>query len=393
MQQGSSQERWLAQLAWCKQMREQSPVYYDEQNHLWNLFRYENVVSTLADPATFSSRSMAPAQDSEESFLSSWLKGDITKMDPPQHRHFRGLVSQAFTPRVVEQMAPRIHEITSTLLDEVAAKGEMDLVSDLSAPLPIIVIAELLGVPPEDRNRFKDWSNTLIASTSATPADKARLKEVLPIFKEMFAYLQNFCQARREQPRNDLISHLTKAQFEGRMLDNDEILAFVTTLLVAGNITTTILLGNAIVCLNEHPDATAAIRADPSLLPSAIEEILRYRPPFTVTMRTTTRQVTIQGVTIPANQMVITWLLSANHDERQFPEPERFDIRRHPNRHQAFGHGIHFCIGAPLARLEARIALALLFERFPSLKIQPGAELEAYESPFINGVKNLPVSW
>ncbi|GLV53607.1 cytochrome P450 [Dictyobacter sp. S3.2.2.5] len=395
MQQVSSQERWQAQLAWCKQMREQSPVYYDEQHRLWNLFRYEDVVSTLADPATFSSHIMPPAsaQDSEESFLSSWLKGDITKMDPPQHRHFRGLVSQAFTPRAIEQMAPRIHEITNTLLDGVAAKGEMEFVSDLAAPLPIIVIAELLGVPPEDRDRFKIWSNTLIDSSSVQPGDKATLNKVIPIFKEMFAYLQDFCQARREHPRNDLISHLTQVEFEGRMLNNDEILAFVTTLLVAGNITTTILLGNAIVCLNEHPDAAEAIKADPSLIPSMVEEVLRYRPPFTATMRLTTKEVTIQEVTIPERQMVITWLISANYDEQQFPDPEHFDIRRHPNRHQAFGHGIHFCIGAPLARLEARIALDILLKRFPSLQIQPGARQEAHASPFINGVKTLPVNW
>lgn len=384
------QERWPAMLAWCKQMREDSPVSYDEQTHLWNLFHYDDVVRVLSDPTTFSSQITVPRQ--ADDFFSIWSKGDITKMDPPRHRHFRNLISQAFTPRVVELLAPNIEDITNQLLDKVADKGEMDIVRDLAAPLPIIVIADMLGVPREDRDRFKFWSDTLM-SFSSGGVDVTHLDEIMLIFKEMFAYLEDFCQERRKHPQQDMITRLTTAEVEGKKLDDDEIKTFIVTLLVAGNITTTILLSNIILCFDEYPDSMAALLADPSLIPSAIEEVLRYRPPFTATIRKTTTDVTIQGVTIPAEQLVTTWLLSANHDQQQFPEPERFDILRQPNRHQAFGHGIHFCIGAPLARLEAKIALGILLKRFPSLKCVSGAKLETYPSVFINGVKNLPVTW
>lgn len=272
----------------------------------------------------------------------------------------------------------------------------MDLVRDLAAPLPIMVIAELLGVNVEDRDRFKHWSDVLMTSVPigpGDPTDEAMLQSVVPIMQEMFAYLQRYCQERRQHPREDLISRLTAAQVEGQQLADEEILTFVATLLLAGNVTTTILLGNAVLCLDEHPDAMRALHADPARLSTALEEILRYRPPFTATMRVTTTEITLHGVTIPARHLVNVWLLSANHDERQFREPERFDIWRDPNRHQAFGHGIHFCIGAPLARLEAKIVLSALLERFPGLSRVSGNELKPYESRYVLGVKNLPMAW
>lgn len=392
MQQTSLQKRWDAQLDHFRLMRETKPVHYDEQTHLWNLYRYEDVVYALSHPAIFSSdtNSLVPQQP-EINFMS---KGDITQMDPPRHRQFRNLISQAFTPRVVEQMAPRITALTNQLLDAVTIKNEMDIIRDIAAPLPIIVIAELLGVPSEDRECFKHWSNTLIASSSSMdPTNEEMLASMIPTMREMHEYLQNYVHERRQQPRQDLISRLTTAQVEGHMLDDDEIVGFASLLLLAGNITTTILIGNAILCLTDHPEATAALRADMSLLPSAIEEVLRYRSPFTLTARVTTNDVTLHGVTIPAQQLVNVWLLSANHDEQQFPNPEHFDIRREPNRHQAFGHGIHFCIGAPLARLEGKIVLQALLERFPTLKRLLDIELEPHVSGFVTGVRSLPVTW
>jgi cytochrome P450 len=392
MSQASMQTRWNALLDELRLMRETKPVHYDEQTHLWNLYRYEDVVYALSHPAIFSSdtNSMVPQQP-EISFMS---KGDITQMDPPRHRQFRNLISQAFTPRVVEQMAPRITALTNQLLDAVTPRSEMDIIRDIAAPLPIIVIAELLGVPSEDRERFKHWSNTLIASASSIdPTDEEMLASMIPTMREMHEYLRNYVHERRQQPREDLISRLTTAQIEGKTLDDDEIVGFASLLLLAGNITTTILIGNAVLCLTDHPEAAAALRADMSLLPSAIEEVLRFRSPFTLTARVTTSDITLHGVTIPARQLVNIWLLSANHDERQFPDPEHFDIRREPNRHQAFGHGIHFCIGAPLARLEGKIVLQALLERFPTLQRVPNIELEPHESSFVTGVRSLPVMW
>jgi cytochrome P450 len=377
-------------------MREHSPIFYEEQTQLWNLFRYEDVVRCLSDPTTFSNQTSQDNPESGGGMGGNRRKGDILQMDPPRHHRFRSLISQAFTPRVIEQMAPRITAMTNQLLKEVEARGEMDLIRDLAAPLPIMVIAKLLGVNVEDRDRFQHWSDVLMASVPvgpSDPTDEVMLQSVAPIMLEMLAYLQRSCQERRQHPREDLISRLTTAQVEGQSLSEEEILIFVATLLLAGNVTTTILLGNAVLCLDEHPDAMKVLRADPAGLSTALEEILRFRPPFTTTMRVTTTEVTLHGVTIPARQLVNVWLLSANHDERQFREPERFDIRRDPNRHQAFGHGIHFCIGAPLARLEARIALSALLERFPRLSRVPGSELEPYESRYVLGVKNLPMTW
>ncbi len=392
MPQESMQERWDALLDHLRLMRETKPVHYDEQTHFWNLYRYEDVVYALSHPAIFSSdtNSMVP-QQSEISFMG---RGDITQMDPPRHRQFRNLISQAFTPRMIEQLAPRISALTNQLLDAVTIRSEMDIIRDIAAPLPIIVIAELLGVPSEDRDRFKRWTNTLIASASSMdPNNEEMLTSMIPTMREMREYLEKYVQERRQQPRNDLISRLTTAQIEGQTLDNDEIVGFASLLLLAGNITTTILIGNAVLCLTDHPEAMVALRNDPSLIPSALEEVLRYRSPFTLTARVTASEVTLHGVTIPPRQLVSVWLLSANHDEHQFPNPEQFDIRREPNRHQAFGHGIHFCLGAPLARLEGKIALQALLERFPTLKRVPNVELEPHESGFVTGVQNLPVTW
>lgn len=394
MQLSSSQDRLPSLLDWLRQMRETQPVYNDERTHLWHVFLYDDVQHTLSDPATFSSDTSTVLPQVQEAGVQS--KGDLTQMDPPRHRKLRNLVSQAFTPRVIEQLAPRITDLTNQLLDEGTKQGEMDLIRDLAAPLPIIVIAELLGVPAEDRDRFKRWSDTLIGMATPDaldPTDLTALQAVAPTMQEMYAYLRAYCQERRQHPREDLISRLTSAQVDGQQLDDDEILGFVSLLLLAGNVTTTMLLGNALYCLDQHPDAMKTLLADMSLLPSAIEEVLRYRAPFTLTIRVTTRPVTLHDVTIPAQQLVNVWLISANYDERHFSDPQHFDIRREPNRHLSFGHGIHFCIGAPLARLEGRIALNILLKRFPTLRIKPDGEIQMHESSMITGLKKLPVIW
>jgi cytochrome P450 len=390
----STHDRLPALLDWMGQMRETQPVYYDEKTRFWNVFLYDDIQHALSDPATFSSDTSIVLPQAKEAGIQS--KGDLTNMDPPRHRKLRNLVSQAFTPRVVEQMAPRIAEITNQFLDERAAKGEMDLIRDLAAPLPITVIAELLGVPAEDRDRFREWSDTLMGSADPDSLDMmndALIQAVAPTMQEMYDYLRVYCQDRRRHPREDMISRLTTAEVDGQQLDDDEILGFVSLLLLAGNVTTTILLGNAIYCLDGHPDAMKTLLADMSLLPSTIEEVLRYRAPFTMTVRVTKTPVTIRNVTIPERQLVNVWLISANYDKNHFSDPQHFDIRRTPNRHMTFGHGIHFCIGAPLARLEGRIALNILLQRFPPLHIKSDAEIQMHGNSMVTGLKNLPVTW
>jgi cytochrome P450 len=338
------------------------------------VFRYADVEQVLTDYKLFSSvRNPEVTQ----------ARPNILNMDPPRHRQLRNLVTQAFTPRSVAQLTERITAIVTQLLDEAASNGHMDIIDDLAYPLPVIVIAELLGIPPEDRARFKLWSDAAVGSLSTDNIDPR------PEMGEYF--LQIFAQ-RREHPQNDLVSALLNAQVDGEHLTQAEMLSFCILLLVAGNETTTNLIGNALLCLDDFPDAMEALRAEPNLIPSAIEEVLRYRSPVQFTGRIATSDTIVGGQAIKAGQGIRLLLGSANRDEAQFPNADSFDIRRMPNRHLAFGHGIHFCLGAPLARLEAKIALTLLLERFSTIQRMRDVPLEHVGSFLMYGVKHLPVT-
>jgi cytochrome P450 len=359
-----------------KIMRESSPVFYNERIPWWEIFRYDDVQRIVNDYTTFSS-----AQVPKEVKMLSLLRAD-----PPNHRKLRALTSQAFTPRRVEQLTPRIIEIVNEYLNIVAAKGEMDIIDDLATPLPVIVIAELLGIPREDRALFKRWSDAFVNFEQEESRQSVR---------DMHKYFKEIISQRREHAdeQTDLISGLITAQVDGNYLTETEILEFCVVLLTGGNETTTNLIGNAILCFDENPTIMDELRNDPSLYPGAIEEVLRYRSPFQICMRAAAVDVEIGGHLIRAGQMVIPFLGSANRDETQFPDPETFNIRRNPNRHVAFGHGIHFCLGAPLARLEARIALRILLERFDDIKRVRKIPLTPLISPTAYGVKHIPVTF
>jgi cytochrome P450 len=305
-------------------------------------------------------------------------------MDPPRHRQLRNLVTQAFTPRSVAQLSERITAIVNQLLEQVAATGRMDIIDDLAYPLPVIVIAELLGIPHADRERFKVWSDAVVGATYPEDGDPQA---------EMSEYFLDMIAQRSREPKDDLISALLDAQIDGQHLNQRELLGFCILLLVAGNETTTNLIGNAILCFDEHPEVMEQLRAEPALVPGAVEEVLRYRSPVQFMYRRTVANTTIRDQEIRAGQMVLAWIGSANRDEAQFPNPDSFDIRRTPNRHIAFGHGIHFCLGAPLARLEAKIVLTMLLERFHEIKRVPGVALEATGSDIVYGVKHLPITF
>ncbi len=292
-------------------------------------------------------------------------------------------MSQAFTPRAVEDLAPRIAAITDELLDQVVARGEMDLVRDLTYPLPVIVIAELLGVPSSDRDQFKAWSD---AVTSV--GNEGGLAQ-----RAMAMYFSKLIEERRRAPRNDLISALISAQIEGEHLSPPELLGFCVLLLVAGNETTTNLIGNAMLCLDETPDLLPKLERDLSLVPDFVEEVLRYRSPVQSMFRVVARPVELGGQLMQTGQSILAWIGSANRDEAAFDEPDRFETQRNPNKHLAFGHGIHFCLGAPLARLEARIALEAMLRRLKHLRRAPGPPLEAQDSFIVYGVKSLPVAF
>ena len=376
--QSPTEDRTLNPFPWYRQMRETDPIHFYPDCRAWQVFRYDDVLRVLSDYAMFSSNI------SGESERQDPLAASIVTTDPPRHRQLRNLVTQAFTPRSVAGLAERITTIVNDLLDRVVAGGQMDVVDDLAYPLPVIVIAELLGIPREDRDRFKAWSDAIVGASMGGGSNPQA---------EMSAYFLQMIEQRRRHAQDDLISALLNAQIDGVHLTQRELLGFCVLLLVAGNETTTNLIGNAVLCLDEHPDVMAELRADPALIPAAIEEVLRYRSPVQMMYRRAATDVTLDGRPIRAGQMIMAQIGSANRDAAQFPDPDRFDIRRTPNRHIAFGHGIHFCIGAPLARLESKIALTLMLERLPDLRRVRSIPLQGTGSPIVYGVKHLPVTF
>lgn len=384
-------EQALSPFAWYRFMRQEHPVFYDQNINGWHIFRYDDVSRVLTEYATFSSDGKRMAPDESEPILSS-----ILRMDPPRHRQLRNIVTQVFTPRVVARLAPRISQITNELLDAVTPKEEMDVIGDLAYPLPVTVIAELLGIPSEMRESFKRWSDTLVSGDydeADSQERQERWQALMQEIQEMYQYFMQVLEERRQHSHNDLVSALLAAEIDGQHLSDIELLGFCALLLVAGNETTTNLIGNAMLCFDEQPEMMERLRSNSALMPSAVEEILRYRSPVKSMARITTTETSIGDQRIGPNQFVMAWMGSANHDERHFPDPERFDIQREPNHHLAFGHGIHFCLGAPLARLEAKIALTALLERLSEIRRVPTIPLEPIRSTIVFGTKNLPITF
>lgn len=357
--------------AWYAEMRRDTPIFYDPEYQSWMVFRYDDVKHVFSDWKTFSSKIPQPPEQTD--FTES-----LNFTDPPKHHTLRSLVGQVFTTRRVESLAPRIAQITHDLLDAVQHQGEMDFMHDLAIPLPVIVIAEILGVPVGDRGDFKRWSDGIVVY------DQAALTAMADYFRHLLV-------ERRQHPGQDLISDLIAAHEAGETLSAQELVDFCIVLLVGGNETTTNLLGNAVLCFNDYPEAFTQLKQDPQLLPLAIEEVLRYRSPVQAMARFTQVDTQLHGQTIPAGKMVTVWMGAANRDEAQFEHADTFVIDRDPNPHLAFGNGIHFCLGAPLARLEAKIVLSAVLERLPNLRIAPNRELEFIPSVEVHGVKSLPV--
>jgi cytochrome P450 len=366
-------------------MREVAPVFQDDQSGSWHVFRYDDVQSVLSEHARFSSR-MGGDDPTETGQL---FASSLITADPPRHRQLRSLVTQAFTPKAVDALAPRISQLTEELLDGIASDGTADLIRELAYPLPVIVISELMGIPARDRDRFKQWSDVIVSQTRSGAVNEDQ--HVTNV--EMTEYFLDLIEQRRSRPGNDLISNLLSAEIDGHKLSVAELLGFCSLLLVAGNETTTNLIGNAVLCFTEVPGTIARLLKEPSLLPQAIEEVLRFRSPVQSMYRVSVADTTLGDVQVPAGAPLVAWIGSANRDKTQFAHPARFDIDRTQNRHLAFGHGIHFCLGAPLARLEARIALAAILSRLPGLTLAPGTQLERMDSTIVYGLKALPVSW
>jgi cytochrome P450 len=402
--------------AWLQKMRDTQPVWLDESSGCWHVFRFTDVNTVSSDYRLFSSepkqKLLAPPHNSDKNRLihgpptSNGRKhrqgASLLRMDPPRHRQYRNLVSPSFTPRALSRLSGRITTITQELLDQIQPMGQMDFITDFAYPLPTTVIAEMLGVPTSDRPLFKQWADGLlnfqlsdaeIAQSEERLQNNPEVQRLAAITEEMSDYFQTMLEDRRRQPHEDMMSELLAAEIDGEHLSMEDMISFCILLLLAGHVTTMNLLSQAIRCFSEHPDVFAQIRKQPALIAGAIEEVLRYASPVWRLLRMTKTDVTLEGVTIPEHSLVFSWLASANRDERQFPDPERFDITRTPNRHLAFGHGIHFCIGAPLSRLEASIALTMLIDQLPDLHVVPDQPLELLEGRIFFGFKHLPVAF
>jgi len=381
-----------------RRLRDLDPVYWDAQRDTWVLTRYADVAAALRDPRLSAERVLpgqGPTAGAEtgrdESPIARAMAKQMLFLDPPDHTRLRGLVSKAFTPRVIEGMRPQIQVLVDELLDAAAARGRMDLIADFSFPFPAIVIAGLLGVPPEDRSQFKEWSEAfgMLLDPGAHAPEEVDAAQA-GVFA-LIAYLLEIVEQRREAPRDDLISLLIAAEEQGDTLDTEELLINCVLLLAAGHGTTTHMIGNGVLALLRQPDQLERLRADPALMKSAVDELLRYDGPVQVTGRRVTQDLEIAGRRIREGQHITTVLGAANHDPARFAHPDRLDLGRQDNKHMAFAHGIHFCLGAALARLEGQIAIGTLARRFPTLRLETG-EPEWMPSVVFRGLIALPVA-
>jgi cytochrome P450 len=367
------------------------PVVMPRGLKVWLVTRYAEARALLADPRLSKDstrarelfQSQASATGNRGVFASA-LAGHMLNCDPPDHTRLRKLVNKAFTARTISRLRPRIEQITEELLDGVAAAGAVELIDAFAFPLPMTVICELLGVPIADRDKFRAWTQTIVsAATDRLPEDSAAMAE----------YLIELVGEKRRAPTEDLLSDLVHVSEEGDRLSEAELVPMAFLLLLAGHETTVNLIGNSVLALLRDPGQLAKLRADTSLLPNAIEEFLRFEGPINIaTVRFTTETVRVGEIEVPAGEFVLVSLLAANRDGERFPDPERLDITRPVGGHLAFGHGIHYCVGAPLARLEAEIALGGLLRRFGTLAFDGEPVTVTWrESTLVRGVRSLPI--
>lgn len=372
-------------------LRRDAPVYFQKEKQgrgLWALTRYEDVAMACKDPGRFSSaRGGTNNWDYDEDSL-NLIRLIMLNMDPPQHGKFRRLVNQGFTPLVISFMEPRIRAVTTEILDKIAHKGEIDFVPAIAAELPLMVICELMGVALEDRHKIFDWSNRLAGFEDpeyGTSMEDARIAAM-----EVWLYANTLAEQRKGNTEGmDLVSILMNAEVDGNRLTEAEVDAFFMMILVAGNETTRNLISGGMLALFEHPEQLARLQAEPQMLPSAVEEMLRWVTPITCFRRTATCDIELRGQKIRENDKVVLFFASANRDEAAFKDPERFDIGRSPNEHLAFGIGEHFCLGHNLARLEIRIMFEELLRRFPDIRLS--GPVSRLRSNFVNGIKHMPV--
>jgi len=379
-------------------LRAYEPVYrttLPDGTAVWLVTRYEDVLALFRDQRFTKHRrsALTPQQARKLSWTPPMfrpLERNMLDLDPPDHTRLRALVQKAFTPQLVEHMRERVQLLADELLDAVTVRGEMDVIKDYALPLPVTIITEILGVPTKDRDKFHKWSSAVVSLSSPSPTLR-----VIPSVWNFIRYLRSFFKIRRRDPRDDLVSSLIRVEEAGEMLTEDELLAMVFLLLIAGHETTVNLIANGVLALLQNPDEAAKLRREPQLIKGAIEEILRYTSPVLMsTERYALDHAEIHGIAIPRGEMTLGVIGSANRDATVFDKPDELNLTREPNKHLSFGHGIHFCLGAPLARLEAQIAVNTLLRRMPHLRLEVEPELLRWRpSIMLRGLEALPVKF
>ena len=385
-------------------MREHAPVYGRTNRAgvtTWYITRYDDVTAIFRDHRRFVKDFRNTLTPEERAALPPMppllhlLSDHMLNMDEPDHTRLRSLVNRAFTARMVEQLADRVQAIADELLDRVENAGRMDLIDDFAFPLPIIVIAEMLGIPPEDRDRFRHWSRALITPTANVERTLRKLEKSRRSMEDFIGYLGNVIDQRRREPRDDLISSLIQAEEAGDRLSQEELFSMLLLLIVVGHETSVNLIGNGMLALLEHPDVMAQLGADPALTPLAVEELIRYANPVErAPMRFVAETTVMHGQILSRGDSVSLVLAAANRDPVRFERADELIITRNPNPHLGFGLGIHYCLGAPLGRLEGRVAVDTLLARLPGIRLAaPTSELRWHTHPIMRGLRHLPVAW
>lgn len=377
-----------------RELRTQAPLHRTAYGG-WLVVAYDPAVAILRDPRfSVEHGKRASAMDSERlgpTTAERGLENVMLFKDPPDHTRLRTLVNKAFTPRVVEQLRARIRQIVDELIDEVGGRGEMDVIADFAYPLPVRVIAEMLGVPPEDRDRFKEWSRGVAPILDPVLSNET-LMHVAEAGLNLAVYFDELVATRRKEPRGDLVSELIAAEDSGQRLTEEELRATLILLLVAGHETTMNLIGNGLYALLRHSGQLERLHADPALIRTAVDELLRFDGPVHLTARTALEEAEVAGTTVGAGEMCVVLLGAANRDPGQFPDPDALDVGRSPNKHIAFSAGGHFCVGATLARVEGQIAFETLLRRLPGVELATD-DVRYRATVTLRGLEALPISF
>ncbi|MFD1990494.1 cytochrome P450 [Paenibacillus nicotianae] len=367
--------------AWYQHMRQNAPVYYDEGQDVWNVFKYDDVKRVAEDKDYFSNAVLLP----------DIIKDSLMGLDQPKHTLNRALINRAFTPKAVMSWIPKIDQIVADLMDAINGKPQIDIVQDFAFPLPMIIISELLGIPTEDSEKFRAWVSTLtVAPQDNTIEEYMRIAQIqAEASQQLIVYFQHIIEVKRARPEQDIISDLIQAEENGYRLSPEELMGSCVFLLIAGNETTTSLITNSIYSLNQN-HLFRTLHTQPELIPTTVEEVLRYRAPVQRTIRKVSQNTVIGGKSLKAGDYIANWIGSANRDEDHFEQAELFIPNRRNNKHLSFGKGIHVCLGSQLARIEVKAALTALLQKYPNMRVSPNYQIDiAYSN--IYSLKSLPV--